>query len=111
MDPTALESELRNHQISVESVTVDDAVSVTYLTAFPGKHVNHGEVGRACNAFIDLHEAGRWEPRPVEATAIRADDDVQATWRIEPAWIEGLASYRLSEEQFSERVLATVEES
>jgi hypothetical protein len=40
---------------------------------------------------------------------LRSDDDVLGTWHVEPEWIEGLIQYRLSEEDFSERVLDTLE--
>lgn len=109
-DLTGLEAELRSNGISVESVASGDVVDLTYITAFPGEHVHHPEMGRACNTFIDLLERDRWEPRPVEATVLRFDEDVQGTWRAEPEWFEDLVSYRISEEEFSSRVLDTVEE-
>lgn len=103
-----LEGELRSNGISVEDVTVDETVDLTYLTAFPGAQVNHQEMGRACNTFIDLAEADDWSPRRVEATVLRSDDDVLGTWHIAPEWISGLIEYRLSEEDFSEKVLETL---
>jgi hypothetical protein len=104
-----LEGELRSNAISVEEIDRGETIDLTYLTAFPGKRVNHQEMGRACNTFIDLAEADDWSPRRVEATVLRSDDDVLGTWHIEPEWIEGLIQYRLSEEDFSERVLDTLE--
>lgn len=104
-----LEGELRSNGISVEEVEPGETVDLTYLTAFPGARVNHQEMGRACNTFIDLVEADDWSPRRVEATVLRSDDDVLGTWHIEPEWISGLVEYRLSEEDFSERVLDTLE--
>jgi hypothetical protein len=104
-----LEGELRSNAISVEEIDRGETIDLTYLTAFPGKRVNHQEMGRACNTFIDLAEADDWSPRRVEATVLRSDDDVLGTWHVEPEWIEGLIQYRLSEEDFSERVLDTLE--
>ena len=104
-----LEGELRSNAISVEAIEQGETVDLAYLTAFPGTRVNHQEMGRACNTFIDLAEAGDWSPRRVEATVLRSDDDVLGTWHVEPEWIEGLLSYRLSEEDFSERVLDTLD--
>lgn len=109
-DLTGLEAELRSNGISVESISSGDVVDVEYLTAFPGNHVNHQEMGRALNTFLDLLEADRWEPTRVEATVLRSDDDVQGTWHAAPEWFDALASYRISEEDFSERVLDTLEE-
>jgi hypothetical protein len=104
-----LEGELRSNGISVEAIDRGETIDVEYLTAFPGREVNHQEMGRACNTFIDLVEADDWSPRRVEATVLRSDDDVLGTWHIEPEWIEGLVEYRLSEEDFSERVLDTLD--
>lgn len=103
-----IEGELRSNAISVEELSVGDSVDLTYLTAFPGMRVNHQEMGRACNTFIDLFEADEWSACRVDATVLRADDDVLGTWHIEPEWITGYAEYRLSDEDFSERVLDTL---
>lgn len=102
-----LEGELRSNGISVEEVSRGETLDLTYLTAFPGKRINHQEMGRACNTFIDLAD-DEWTPRRVEATVLRADDDVLGTWHIEPQWITKLNEYRISEEDFSERVLDTL---
>lgn len=109
-DISGLEGELRSNGISVESLSKGETVELTYLTAFPGDQVNHQEMGRACNVFIDRADEGEWEPKPVEATVLRADDDVEGTWRIDPEWITGLLEYRLSETEFSTRVLNTLSE-
>ncbi|WP_136589313.1 hypothetical protein [Salinigranum halophilum] len=103
-----LEGDLRSNGISVEALSVDERVDLTYLTAFPGARVNHQEMGRACNTFIDRAETGDWSPRRVEATVLRSDDDVLGSWHIEPEWITGYTEYRLSDEDFSERVLDTL---
>lgn len=109
-DITGLEAELRSNGISVERVDRGETVELVYMTAFPGDDVHHMEMGRALNVFIDLAEDSRWDPTPIEATVLRADEDVQGTWRAEPEWFEGLLDYRLSEEDFSEHVLATLSE-
>ena len=106
---TGVEAELRTNAISVEEVEVDERVTLTYTTAFPGDSVNHQEMGRVLNTFIDLFEDDL-EPRRIEATVLRSDDDVQATWHAETAWFEALSAYRISEEEFSARVLDTLEE-
>jgi hypothetical protein len=103
-----LEGDLRSNGISVEALSTGDPVELTYLTSFPGTEVNHQEMGRACNTFIDRAEAGDWSPCRVEVTVVRSDDDVLGTWHIDPEWITGLLDYRLSEEEFSARVLDTL---
>ncbi|KTG09281.1 hypothetical protein AUR64_15970 [Haloprofundus marisrubri] len=113
-DPSVIEEELRGNGISVESVDVDGGtegrVDLTYMTAFPAAHVNRREVGQALTAFIDLAQRGEWEPAPVYATSIRIDDDVQGRWRADADWFDGYLSYNLSDEDFSELVLDTLEE-
>jgi hypothetical protein len=106
---TGVEAELRSNGISVESLDVGETVSLSYLTAFPGESVDHREMGRVCNTFIDLAADGEWDPVRVEATVLRADDDVLGEWAIRPAWIRALNAYELSETDFSERVLDTLE--
>jgi hypothetical protein len=110
-DITGVEAELRTNGISVETLARDDPVELTYLTAFPGERVHHMEMGRALNTFISLAEDDRWEPTRVEATVVRFDDDVQGTWHAEPEWFEALLTYRISETEFSTRVLDTLSET
>ncbi|WP_416840792.1 hypothetical protein [Haloferax sp. DFSO52] len=110
LEPVAdIEEALRGNGISVESLSVDETVSVTYLTAFPDVEPDHGEVGRAVTAFLELAE-GDWTPQTVEATILRSEDDVQATWRLEDDWVEAYNKYALDDEDLSERVLATLYE-
>lgn len=109
-DITGLEAELRSNGISVETLSRDEPVGLTYLTAFPGERVHHMEMGRVLNTFVELAEDGRWEPARVEATVVRADEDVQGSWHAEPDWFEALLEYRISETEFSARVLDTLDE-
>lgn len=109
-DVTGLEAELRASGISVESLDPSDPVELTYMTAFPGERVEHGEIGRACNALLDAARAGEWEPTRVEATVVRAPGDVQGTWHAEGEWFAALLADELSETAFSTRVLDTLSE-
>lgn len=106
---TGVEAELRSNAISVERLELGDPIELTYTTAFPGESVNHGEIGRALTTFIDLFEDDL-ETRRVEGTVLRSDSDVQGEWHAEAAWFEALADYRISETEFSARVLDTLEE-
>ncbi|WP_096390094.1 hypothetical protein [Halopenitus persicus] len=109
MDADALADELRSYGVSVESIAVEEGtVGVTYLTAFPGETVPKREVGRACNALIDLADEGRWEPQPVEATVVRAPGDVLGWWSLDPAWIDRIVADDLTETEFSTRVVETI---
>lgn len=107
---TGVEAELRSNAISVERIELGDPIELTYTTAFPGESVNHGEIGRALTTFIDLFEDDELETRRVEGTVLRSDSDVQGEWHAEAEWFDALAAYRISETEFSTRVLETLEE-
>ena len=108
-EPTAdVEPALRSYGVSVESIDGGDPLDLTYMTAFPGREVHHGEIGRALNALIDRAEADEWEPVRVEGTVVRSPGDVLGTWHAEAEWFEALASYEISETEFSARVLDTL---
>ncbi|UIP00967.1 hypothetical protein Hbl1158_06315 [Halobaculum sp. CBA1158] len=109
-DESTLARELRHDGIDVEEVRVADGrVAVVYTTTLPGSEPDHGELGRVCTTFIDLVEAGDLDPVRVEATAMRHPGDVQATWRIEADWLDDIVNYRITEEEFSARVLDSVD--
>ncbi|WP_049986885.1 hypothetical protein [Halobellus rufus] len=108
---SGLEGDLRSNGISVESIDPSgDAVDLVYLTAFPDVSVNHQEMGRALRTFVDAAEHDEWEPKRVEATVLRHDDDVQGTWHAEGEWFREYVAYDISGEEFSERVIATLSE-
>ncbi|AFK20243.1 hypothetical protein E6P09_13970 [Haloferax mediterranei ATCC 33500] len=106
----AVEEALRGNGISVESLSIDESVSLTYLTAFPDVEPDHGEVGRAVTTFLELAQSDEWEPTTVEATILRSEGDVQATWRLEADWIQAYNDYTLDDEELSQRVLDTLYE-
>ena len=103
-----LEPELRSYGVSVESIDGTEPVDITYMTAFPGREVHHGEIGRTLNALIDRAETGEWDPVRVEATVVRSPGDVLGTWHAEASWFEELIGYEISETEFSTRVLETL---
>ena len=103
-----LEPELRSYGVSVESIDEGDPLELTYMTAFPGREVHRGEIGRALNALIEQAEADEWDPVRVEGTVVRSPGDVLGTWRAEGEWFEALMRYEISETEFSSRVLETL---
>ncbi|QZX99976.1 hypothetical protein [Halobaculum rubrum] len=109
-DESALARELRADGIDVADVRLSpERVAVAYTTTLPAERPAHGEMGRVCNTVIDLVEDGDLEPLRVDATSLRFENDVQATWHVEAEWLDELTGYRISEEEFSARVLDTVE--
>ncbi|WP_049983300.1 hypothetical protein [Halorubrum sp. BV1] len=103
-----VESALRSYGINVERIDGGDPLVLTYMTAFPGREVHHGEIGRALNALIDRAEADAWDPVTVDGTVIRSPGDVLGTWRAEAEWFDALIAYEISETEFSTRVLETL---
>ncbi|ELZ86888.1 hypothetical protein C452_16570, partial [Haloferax volcanii JCM 10717] len=69
-----------------------------------------GEVGRAVTAFLELARDDEFEPRTVEATVLRSEGDVQATWTLEADWIRAYNDYALDDEELSQRVLDSLYE-
>jgi hypothetical protein len=109
MDGSELETRLRNAGIDVYDVESVDPLALSYITAHPGAQVDHSEMGRLLNELLDLARADEWEPTRVEVTVLRFEDEVMGTWHADPAWFEGLLEYRLSETEFSTRVLETLD--
>lgn len=108
---SGLEGELRSNGISVESVDPGgETVDLVYLTAFPDVTVNHQEMGRALRTFVDAAEHGEWQPKRVEATVLRHQEDVQGTWHAEAEWFERYLDYDITGEEFSELVIDTLSE-
>lgn len=105
---TDVEPELRSYGINVESIDEADPLDLTYMTAFPGREVHHGEIGRALNALIDRAEDDEWDPVRVEATVVRSPGDVLGTWHADAEWFEALLDYEITETEFSTRVLETL---
>lgn len=107
-EPAGIEPTLRSYGISVEDVDAGDPLSVTYMTAFPGREIHRREIGRALNALIDRAEADVWEPVRVEATVVRSPEDPLGTWTAKGEWFERLLGDELTETEFSTHVLSTV---
>lgn len=110
MDASELEEELRNFGVDIHDIESVEPVELSYITGYPGDEVNHMEMGKVLNAFLDLEEEGKWDPKRVEATVLRFEDEVMNTWYAKAEWFEGLREYQISETEFSARVLETLEE-
>jgi hypothetical protein len=110
MDESELETELRNFGIDIHEVEGVDPVELSYITSLPGDEVDHTEMGTALNGLLDMAREGKWDPTRVEATVLRFEDEVMNTWYAKAEWFEGLLEYRLSETEFSTKVLETLDE-
>lgn len=105
-----LESRLTSHGIYVERVEeVEGTYEVTYESMAADEGViPHREVGRVINVFRDLH-TDDWEGTDISGEVLDLDDRTQGTWHVEASWIDDLHNGDLTELDFSERVIETVE--
>lgn len=87
----------------------DDRIEIEYETIAPGEGVPHQQIGRMINIFREAIDEG-WEPVDIEATATSTDGDLRGIWRMDEEWLHALEDGELSEVDFSERVLQTLEE-
>jgi hypothetical protein len=110
IDPFQVESRLTSHGVYVDEFTVADGdyyVVYESLAADDGA-IPHMEVGRVINVLLDLHP-GDWAGTNVEGTVLNLDGEVEGTWHVHDEWLVGLENYRLSEVEFSERVVETID--
>lgn len=89
--------EANTYRLTYESVAADDAHAIP-----------HREVGRVINVFRDLH-VDDWAGADIEATVMDLDGAQLGEWHVQQAWLERLHEGDLSEVEFSERVIETIE--
>ncbi len=110
IDPFQVESRLTSHGVYVEDFTVEGGdyfVSYESIAADDGA-IPHQEVGRVLNVLLDLHP-GDWDGTNVEGTVLNLDGEVEGTWHVEDEWLVDLDAYRLTETEFSQKVIGTIE--
>ena len=101
---------LMGQGIYVQSVDKHaNRIEIEYETIAPGAGVPHQQIGRMINIFREAVEEG-WEPTTIEATAVDGDGEIRGTWRMDIEWLLALENGELSEVEFSERVLDTLDE-
>jgi len=108
----ALESRLTNHGCYLREAAVDDdGYHVTYQSAAADANgeIPHQQVGDVVNDFRKLFDRRDWPVRSVEATVTDLDDDPLGSWRAERSWFVALADGDLTEVEFSERLLDSLE--
>jgi hypothetical protein len=106
-----IESRLMSHGVYVDEVTDEgDGYRLTYesVAADGAGAVPHREVGRVINVFRDFHDDD-WEGADIEATVTDLDGVELGEWHVEQEWIAALHGDDLSEVDFSQRVIETIE--
>jgi hypothetical protein len=105
-----LESRLTSHGIYVDELTeTAEGYRLRYesISADDGS-VPHRELGRVVNVFLDLHPDD-WSGARIEAVVTDLDGDPIGEWHVAADWLDALTDGDISEEEFSERVVGTIE--
>jgi len=108
----ALESRLTNHGCYLQSVAVeDDAYRFTYQSAAADQHgeIPHQQIGDIVNDFRDLFDQEDWPVRSAEATVTDLADERIGEWRVDADWFDALDAGEISDIEFSQRVLDSLE--
>lgn len=106
-----VESRLMAHGIYVQQCTEEDGrYSLRYesMAAETGV-IPHRELGRVINVFRDLHDDD-WSGVTIDATVLDLDGNEQVEWYVDADWLDSLHNGELTEIEFSERVVSTLEE-
>ena len=106
-----VESRLTSHGVYVDEVEEGEShYTVTYESVAVDSEgiVPHREVGRVINVFRDLHPDD-WTGAEIEAKVTDLDGDPLGTWHVEAEWLDRLHNGELSEVDFSEKVIETIE--
>lgn len=106
-----IENRLMSHGVYVESIDpTGSALRIEYETVAPGEGVPHQQIGSVVNVFRE-HVGEGWTITDIEATVTDPDGTTRGRWRMDADWLEELEAGELTEVEFSERVLETVDES
>lgn len=106
-----IESRLTSHGVYVEDVEQSgEGYSLTYesIAVADEGAVPHREVGRVINVFRDLH-ADDWAGARIEGDVLDLDGNHRGSWHVEADWLDDLHNGDLTEIEFSQRVVDTIE--
>lgn len=105
-----LETRLMSHGIYVQHLeTESDRIAITYESAsVDAGTLQHREVGRVINAVRDLRSED-WHERSIDGIVLDFDGTERATWRAKRQWLVDLREGELSEVDFSEKVIDSIE--
>lgn len=104
-----LELRLVTLGVYTEELTAgDDRIVLEYESIQPGTDVVAREAGEIVNVFREFFEEDL-DPATIEATVYDEDGTRRGTWRADREWIEALEAGELSEVEFSQRVIDSIE--
>ena len=105
-----IENRLVSHGLYVTELDPGDRLDVTYETVHAGgTGVPDRDIGRLINVLRAFREEG-WEPTDVHAVVTDLDGTRLGTWHADAEWFRELGRDAITETEFSQRVLETVEE-
>ncbi|MFB6084873.1 MAG: hypothetical protein ABEJ94_11590 [Halorientalis sp.] len=106
-----IENRLVSHGLYVTDLDRGDPLEITYETVHADADadtVPDRDIGRLCNVLRDFREEG-WDPVDLRAVVTDLDGERLGSWRADAAWFRQLGRDEISETEFSQRVLETVE--
>lgn len=106
-----IESRLTSHGVYVDDVTeTADGFEITYESVAVDSEeiLPHREVGRVINVFRDLHDDD-WEGANISAVVTDFDENKFGEWEAKQEWFDALHNGDLTEVEFSEKVIETIE--
>ncbi|WP_227375046.1 hypothetical protein [Haladaptatus halobius] len=109
-DADRLEARLMSHGVYVTSLDYDDeGIEIEYESIAAGRTdaVPHREVGRVINVVRDLTET----PGNLHGSVTDLDGEWVGSWRADGQWLRALEDDDLSEVDFSQRVIETIDDS
>ncbi|RKD97900.1 hypothetical protein [Halopiger aswanensis] len=83
-------------------------VRLEYETIAEVDAVTSDEVGAVVRTLLEVADEREWTPGRLEVTSLTTDGDLRGRWHVEGEWFDRLGD-ELSELEFSERVLETIE--
>lgn len=106
-----MENRLMSHGIYVTDLDRgDESVEITYETVHGTEGVPHRDIGRVINVLREFREEG-WDPVDVYGTVLNLDSEPLGSWEADADWFHELAADDITETEFSQRVLDTIDEA
>lgn len=105
-----LESRLTGDGVYLTDFAREEALELTYESVAVDETgtVPHREVGRIIQTVQEVFGED-WRGERLEATATDLDGEPRGEWHVAEEWFAALAEEELSEVEFSQRVVDTIE--
>jgi len=105
-----LEDRLMGQGVYLTDLTESDGeLVIEYESIAGGDGFPKRQVGRVLRMVWDTRDRGG-DAVSIDATVTDTDGEILGTWRAEDEWVEALRDDDLTQTEFSEKVLDTVDE-